>query len=82
MNKAEITAIIDLLICLCKYYQIGDRNAMTLGCHLLPDFYNQAKIGLQQVITSSKRDKEGNSELLMVNFELRAKHFLGVITAQ
>ena len=72
LSKSEITAIVDSLIRICKYYQVGDKHALTLGCHLLPDFYNQAKAQLANVINSSKRDNEANAELLMVNFELRA----------
>ena len=43
LTKSEITFIVDLLISLCKYYQVGDKYALTLGGHLLPDFYNQTK---------------------------------------
>ena len=43
LTKSEITFIVDLLISICKYYQIGDKHALTLGGHLLPDFYNQTK---------------------------------------
>ena len=77
LSKAEITAIINLLISLCKYYQVGDKHALTLGCHLLPDFFSQAKSQLIQVIEQAKA--EGNAEFIMVNFELRSKHFIQMI---
>ena len=40
LSKQEIIFIVDLLISLCKWYQVYDKHALTLGGHLLPDFYN------------------------------------------
>ncbi len=77
LSKSEITAIVNLLISLCTYYQVGDKYALTLGCHLLPDFFSQAKSQLNQVIELAKI--EGNAEFIMVNFELRSKHFIKMI---
>lgn len=74
LSKREITAIVDMLISLCKYYQVMDKNSITLGCHLLPDFYVQARDKLNQVIKEAKA--EGNAEFIIVNFELRAKLYI------
>ena len=56
LTKQEIIFIVDLLISLCKFYQVGDKHALTLGGHLLPDFYNQTKSLLQGVIQQSAKE--------------------------
>ena len=74
LTQAEITSVVDLLISLCKYYQVGDKHALTLGCHLLPNFFSQAHHQLKQVIMDAKQER--NAEFMVVNFELRSKHFI------
>ena len=59
-----------------------DKQAVTMGCHLMPDFFNQSKGNLTHVIDRCRRDQDANAELLMVNFELRSKHYLSMISQQ
>ena len=69
----------DFLVSLCRYNQVLDKQAATLGCHLMPDFIKNAKNNLDHVIQACRWDREKNAELLIVNFELRSKHFLTMI---
>ena len=45
----------------------------------MPDFFKNAKNNLNEVIEACRRSREGNAELLIVNFELRSKHYLALI---
>ena len=45
----------------------------------MPDFFKNAKVNLNEVIEACRRSREGNAELLIVNFELRSKHYLAMI---
>jgi len=50
LSEAEITVIVDFLMCLCRYNQVLDKQAVTLGCHLMQDFMKNAKGNLDHVI--------------------------------
>ena len=69
----EIVLIFDFLIELFKYAEINDEIAISLGTHLVNDFY--------QMSFNSFNIKSDNclvlsSELLAINFEMRSKKFI------
>lgn len=74
LNKEEMIFIIDFLISLCKYCQIADTLAISLGSHLLPDLYEKTN---KQIIQVVERDY---AELLYINFDLRFKFFMRKFT--
>lgn len=53
LSTQEIMFIIDLLISLCKHAQINEKNALSLGAHLLTDFKEQTGEKLQEVIKNT-----------------------------
>jgi hypothetical protein len=72
--------IIDLLISLCKHAQVSEKNSLSLGAHLLTDFKKNTASKLTTMIENAERDKD--SELLMVVFELRSKVFVNKIASE
>jgi hypothetical protein len=62
----EIVFIFDFLIELFKYAEINDEIAISLGTHLVNDFYQMSFNSF-----SIKNDKViQNNELLAINFEM------------
>jgi hypothetical protein len=55
LTSNEIIFIIDFLIDICKYYQVLDKHALTLGINLLPDFYQKACNLHQDVLENAKK---------------------------
>lgn len=39
LTAGEIVFIVDFLIDICKFYQVFDKHALTLGINLMPNFY-------------------------------------------
>ena len=48
----------------------------------MPEFFKQAIRNLTHVVEACRRQNDANAELLFVNFELRSKHYLAMISAQ
>lgn len=40
LTSGEVIFIVDFLIDICKFYQVLDKHALTLGINLMPNFYH------------------------------------------
>lgn len=74
MNE-ELVFIIDFLIELLKHAQVFDIHAISLGTHLLKDFYDKSRGHFMTTLINND-ERENPAEFHFVNLDLRSKVFI------
>ena len=73
LSYNELDFIFKLLLQMCKNAQKMEQNSVSIGTHLIDNFYEKT---FKQFDISSKNM---SSELVALNFEMRSKKFIGEV---
>ena len=76
----ELIFIFDFLLEMCKNAQTNEQHAISIGTHLINDFYEKSNQQFDKSIFDNRL--QTTSELLALNFEMRSKKFIEEVNAQ
>ena len=80
MANDELIFIFDFLLEMCKNAQTNEQHAISIGTHLINDFYEKSNQQFDKSIFDNRL--QTTSELLALNFEMRSKKFIEEVNAQ
>lgn len=80
LSNEEVSYIFDFLLQLLKYACTGEPIAVSLATHLIKDFYEESYKYFDQILIGLEKDM--NSKMITINFEIRARKYVEDFQAQ
>jgi|DEB0MinimDraft_12_1074336.scaffolds.fasta_scaffold47727_2 hypothetical protein len=80
LSNNELNFIFDFLLEMCQNAQTIENHAVSIGTHLITDFYDKSNNQFDKSILDPKH--KVTAELLAINFEMRSKKFIEEVNQQ
>jgi len=74
LTNDELVFIFDFLLEMCKNAQTNEQHAISIGTHLINDFYEKSSKQFDKSIFDKRI--QISAQLLALNFEMRSKKFI------